>query len=109
MEIDEPELLYHDSVIDVQIEDQMVKVITENIARFTLHLTQELMRPGKIALNVNGQELKSKFSGQESFTVSKKGKRYKIQKKFRIKKMRKSPGFFGPLKSVKSVRSIFRE
>ncbi len=109
LEIDEPEVLYHDSTIDAEIEGNSIKIKTENISRLTLHLTQELMEPGEISLMINGQPLKHKFLGKESITIAKRGDRFKIgksekqslfQKIFPSKEIRKTPEFFGPIKSA---------
>jgi dienelactone hydrolase len=109
IEINEPEVLYHDSVIDVGIEGNTIVIETENIARFTLSLTPELINPGEINLKIDAQELKYEFSGEDSLTISKKGEQFKIEKSkkpgllqriFKKRKVRKNPEFFGPIKKA---------
>jgi len=109
VEIDEPERLYDDSVIDAEIKDDTITVKTENITQFTLHLSLELISQGEINLKINGQELRYKLSGKESLTFSKKGSQFELkkskkkkllQKPLGTKNIRKSPAFFGPIKKA---------
>ena len=109
VEINGPEVLYHDSVIEAEIKDAEIEIKTENIAQFTLYLTLELMESGEIGLRVDGQDLRHKFSGKESLTILKKDNQFRIgkpqkqgffRKILNTKKLRKTPELFGPIKKA---------
>lgn len=105
VEINEPEILYYDSIIEAEINDAIIDIKTENINQFTLHLTTELIKPGEINLKINGQNLKCGFSGQELLTVCKKDNRFQIkqpqkQKLNKTQELRKTHEFFGPIKQA---------
>jgi pimeloyl-ACP methyl ester carboxylesterase len=109
LEIDEPERLYHDSLIDAEIKEGTIMVKTENIAQFTLHLSSELISQKEINLKINGQELRCKLSGKDLITLHKKGRQFQLKKSEKqklshrplgAKNIFKSPAFFGPIKKA---------
>lgn len=109
LEIDEPERLYHDSLIDAEIKDGTIIVKTENIAQLTIHLSSELISQKEINLKINGQELRCKLSGKDSITLHKKGRQFQLKKSEKqkflqrplgAKNISKSPAFFGPIKKA---------
>jgi dienelactone hydrolase len=109
VEIDEPERLYDDSLINAEIKDRTIVVKTENIAKFTLHLSSELISPGEINLRINGQGIKFSLSGEESLTLRKEGRQFQLRKSSKqklhqrpsgAKNINKSPAFSGPIKKA---------
>lgn len=109
LEIDEPERLYHDSLIDAEIKNATITVKTENIVQFTLHLSSELISQKEMNLKINGQELRCKLSGKDSLTLRKKGFQFQLiksekqkllQRQAGAKNIGKSPAFFGPIKKA---------
>jgi predicted esterase len=58
LKVDELEKLYQDGIIDASIEDSAIIIQTNNIRAFTLNLNENLIRPGKIRLLINNQEIK---------------------------------------------------
>jgi predicted esterase len=109
LEIDEPERLYNDSLVDAEIKDGTITVTTENIAQFTIHISSELISQKEMNLKVNGQELRCKLSGNDFITLQKKGRQFQLKKSekhkllqrpSRIKNVSKSPALFGPIKKA---------
>jgi pimeloyl-ACP methyl ester carboxylesterase len=107
LEIDEPERLYHDSLIDAEIKDGTITVKTENVAQFTIHLSSELISQKEMNLKINGQELRCKLSGKDFITLHNKGRQFQLKKSEKqkllqrpsgAKNIKKSAAFFGPIK-----------
>jgi len=109
VEIDEPERLYNDSLIDAEIKDRTVIVKTENIEQFTMHMSSELIYPGEISLKINGQELRCRLSEKDSLSLRKEGREFHLEKPRKQKPLKrqsgveninKSSAFFGPIKKA---------
>jgi hypothetical protein len=109
LEINEPERLYNDSLIDAEIKDGTIIVKTENIAQFTIHLSSELISQKEINLKINGQELRCKLSVKDFITLQKKGRQFQLKKSEKqkllqrpsgAKNIKKSSAFFGPIKKA---------
>jgi pimeloyl-ACP methyl ester carboxylesterase len=109
LDIDEPERLYNDSLIDAEIKDSTITVKTENIAQFTIHLSSELISQKEINLKINGQELRCKLSVKDFITLQKKGRQFQLKKSEKqkllqrpsgAKNIKKSSAFFGPIKKA---------
>ena len=99
VEIDEQETPYRDSRVEALIKDRSIEIELENVAQLTLHLPQELLKPGEVELAVNGDKLSHRFRGGESLSIYRKGDGYRIGKQ-KHRGLRKTPSLCGPIKQA---------
>ena len=101
VQVDGLRRLYEDARIEVDVvDDHTIDVTTENIAGFTLHLTDDLVNAGLLRVEVNGSSISAmvKTFGPLSFHAREDGAfRAGPMKK---KGLQKSPTQYGPIKAA---------
>ncbi len=99
VEMDEQETPYGDSRVAAEVVDGAVALDLTNVSQLTLHLTEELIKPGDIQLRVNGEGLRCRWEGDKPLSIYKKGDRYVVGST-KKKGSRKTPSLQGPMKQA---------
>ncbi len=97
VQIDEQELLYHDSRIETKVDGNKVDISTQNIKAFTLELTPELLEFGKVIFVVDGKSLHFSFEKPQAVHFYRKKGAF-VFGKSNHRKLYKTPEAYGPIK-----------